>query len=530
MLQKLKTLSTNLAVYGMGDVATHIVSFLLMPLFTKYLDPVWYGIWAMLLTASLVAKIVFRWGVDASFMRFFYDCDDDRARQRLASTIFFFLVAANGAILLAALLAAPLYSERYFQVKGQTLALQLTILSTFVGGFFFLPFHVFRIRNQARRFSVLTFARSATTVAARVVLVVGLRYGVMGLVLSELVITVAFAVVLLRWFVPLIRQTFSWQTLGEVLRFGLPRVPHGIAQQIVGPATDAYLMRVLLVGGGMQNLRTIGLYQVGSSLGLALKFFLSAFEYAWAPFYFQTMKEKDAPRTFALITTYGVAVLVLLSAGLSAVAHDLVRLMTQAKFHEAAVVVPWTTIAVTLQGVYLLTSIGMNITRHTQYLPLGGRGGRGCEHPGQHRPHSPLRHDRARLGQRHLLRGAGPRRLRVVASLLPGPARVGTPGPHRGCRGRCVPGRGRPRAARPAGRRRGDGARGDRGGAVPHPARGAGVLPPKGTRRGAADARLGLVGTDEPRGLSPRERETERQSRAGVGVAALRVKYNPGLL
>jgi O-antigen/teichoic acid export membrane protein len=118
------------------------------------------------------------------------------------------------------------------------------------------------------------------------------------------------------------------------------------------------------------RLGTIGLYQVGSSLGLALKFFLSAFEYAWAPFYFQTMKEKDAQRTFATITTYGFAVLVLMSAGLSAVATDLVRLMTKPLFHQAAVVIPWITIAVTLQGVYLLTSIGMNITKHTEYYPV----------------------------------------------------------------------------------------------------------------------------------------------------------------
>jgi len=120
----------------------------------------------------------------------------------------------------------------------------------------------------------------------------------------------------------------------------------------------------------VQNLQTIGLYQVGSSLGLALKFFLSAFEYAWAPFYFQTMKEKDAQRTFSTITTYGLAVLVLMSAGLSAVATDLVRLMTKPAFHEAAVVIPWISVAVTLQGAYLLTSIGMNITKHTEYYPV----------------------------------------------------------------------------------------------------------------------------------------------------------------
>jgi O-antigen/teichoic acid export membrane protein len=370
VLQKIKRLFLDLVVYGTGDVATHVVGLLLLPLFTNILDPKDYGVWSLLLTTSLIAKIVFRWGVDASFMRFFYDCEGDEARQRLASTIFFFLLASNGAILLAAMLAAPFYSEWLFRVPGQTLALQLMLASTFVGGFFFLPFHVFRIRGQARKFALLTFTRSVSTLLMRVVLVLGLHFKVMGLVASEFAVTTVFALVLTRWFSPLLRPVFSRETLREVLRFGLPRVPHGIAQQVVGPATDAYLLQWLLRGDNVARLATVGLYQVGSSLGLALKFFLSAFEYAWAPFYFQTMKEKDAERTFATITTYGIAVLVLLAAGLSAVAPDLVRLMTKPKFHEAAIVIPWITLAVTLQGIYLLTSIGMNITKHTEYYPV----------------------------------------------------------------------------------------------------------------------------------------------------------------
>jgi len=370
VFQKVKTLFLNLAVYGMGDVATHLVSFLLLPVFTRYLDPQSYGIWQLLLTASLIAKIVFRWGVDASFMRFFHECEDERARQRLASTIFFFLLAANGVILLVALLLAPVYSERLFGVPGQTLALQVTIVHTFIGGFFFLPFHVFRMRGATRQFAILAFSRSAATLTTKVLLVTVVQFGVMGLVWSEFLVTLAFSFVLWRWFAPLLRPVFSRQTLREVFRFGLPRVPHGIALQIVGPATDSYLIRALLPAGNVEILRTIGLYGVGSGIGLALKLFLSAFEYAWAPFYFQTMKESDAKRTFAAITTYGLGVLVLMSAGLSATAVDLVRLMTAPQFREAARVIPWITVAVTLQGVYLLTSIGLNITKRTQYYPL----------------------------------------------------------------------------------------------------------------------------------------------------------------
>jgi O-antigen/teichoic acid export membrane protein len=117
-------------------------------------------------------------------------------------------------------------------------------------------------------------------------------------------------------------------------------------------------------------LREIGLYSIGASFGLALKLFLSAFEYAWAPFYFATMREPDARRVFSLVTTYGLAVLVLLVAGLSAVATDIVRLMTRPEFYPAARVVPWIGVGVLFQGVYLLTSIGLNITKQTALYPV----------------------------------------------------------------------------------------------------------------------------------------------------------------
>ena len=70
------------------------------------------------------------------------------------------------------------------------------------------------------------------------------------------------------------------------------------------------------------------------------------------------------------MTTYGVAVLVLLEAGLAAVAHDIVRLMTTPEFIDAANVIPWIGLGVTFQGIYLLTSIGLNITKNTHYYPM----------------------------------------------------------------------------------------------------------------------------------------------------------------
>ncbi len=114
MFAKAAGLFKNLAIYGLGDAATSAISFLLLPIYVRYLSPEDYGVIALLLTVEVAAKILFRWGVDASFMRFYYECRDERDKQRLASTLFLALLAVNGALTAAALIAAPWLGQRLF--------------------------------------------------------------------------------------------------------------------------------------------------------------------------------------------------------------------------------------------------------------------------------------------------------------------------------------------------------------------------------------------------------------------------------
>ena len=360
MLQKIRELSSNLAIYGLGDVAISVVNFLLLPLYVRYLTPEDYGVLALLGAVEVIAKIFFRWGLDGSFMRFYYDAEEADARQRLASTIFFFLLATNGALLIASLTAAPLVAAA---AAGHVRALQLVLINTFAMGFTFLPFHLLRMQNKAAQFSALTLARSVATVVLRIVLVVGLGMGVMGVVLADVVVTALLMVVLVRWFVPLIRPAFSREVLRETLRFGLPRVPHAAAQQVTAVG-DKFLLALF------RPTADIGVYSMGVSFGLTLKLFLSAFEHAWAPFYYSNARQPDAPRIYSSVTTYALALLTLLTAGLSATGGDLLAAITGPDYARAGNVVAWTAVGVLCQGVYLLTSIGLNLTKHTEYYPV----------------------------------------------------------------------------------------------------------------------------------------------------------------
>jgi O-antigen/teichoic acid export membrane protein len=371
LLHKVRELSKNLAVYGVGDVGIQIVSFLLVRVYVHYLSPADYGILGLLGGIEAATKLFFRWGLDGSFMRFWYDCPDQAARQRLASTIFFFLLAVNAVLLGIALLAAPFLSSRMLGLSGYTLALQLVLLNTFAIGFTFIPFHVLRMEQRTRDYSALTFARSAATLVLRVTLVVGLQLGIWGVVIADIVVTAAVILWMVRLFAPLIRPLFSTALLRQSLAFGLPRLPHALAQSVMAIGDRFILSR-------FTTLTEIGVYSMSVSFGLVPKLFLSAFETAWAPFYYATAREAGGARTFSAVTTYVFAVLVLLTAGLAATAADLLALVVGDAYAGGAAVVRWTAVGVLLQGVYLLTSIGLNITGNTRYYPVSTLAGAAC--------------------------------------------------------------------------------------------------------------------------------------------------------
>ena len=366
MLERLKNLFRSLSIYGLGDVATSLVNLLLLPVYTRVLTTADYGVITMLLTVEAVAKVVFRWGIDTAFMRLYYDCVDQRARQRLASTIFFFLLAVNGTLVAASILSAMWLSRQIFGASGgpqQALLVAWVIVNTFVAGFYFLPYQVLRIKEQSTQFIALTFARSAGTLVARLMLVVWADWGVPGVIYADVIVTAVFTLVLVRWFAPLIRPVFSMTVMREALGFGLPRIPHSLAHQVIS-VSDRYFL------SWYRTLGEVGLYSIGATFGLALKLFLSAFEFAWTPFFLGVMKERNAKGIYRTISTYIVATLVLLGMGLCAVSSDLVRLFTTPDFHAAAEVTPWIALGVMFQGLYLVGSIGLVITKQTRLYPI----------------------------------------------------------------------------------------------------------------------------------------------------------------
>lgn len=352
MFNNVRRISRQLFAYGTADVFVLAVSFLLLPIYTRVLSPREYGALALLLVFEAFLKIVNRWGLDAAFLRLYYEESNAEQRKALAGTIAGFIAIVNGALAAVLLILADPINRALFDSIEFIWPYRLLIVNGVLSTFLFLPFTLLRIQERARQFAALNFSLSFVTIV--------LRLGVFGILFADVVMTVVMLIALSG----MLRSMISWQLslpqLREAMRYGFPYVPHGVLTHVMGMG-DRFIL------GMYMPLRDVGLYLIAGSVAALIKYFPVAFDVAWTPLAYDSMQRRDAPVLFARMATYAFAVLVALLVALSGLAPPLMDLVLPAEYHDVGPLVP--ILALAIQTVRSVPGTSLNIAKKTSVYP-----------------------------------------------------------------------------------------------------------------------------------------------------------------
>ncbi|HEY2941121.1 MAG TPA: oligosaccharide flippase family protein [Vicinamibacteria bacterium] len=336
-----------------------------MPLYTSFLTEVDYGNLALLILFGTFAKIVFRLGLDAGFFRIHYELKTEAERRVLATTVSLF-AAGVGAALLAAVGAGarPLGAWLFGSTPVPTSWVVLVAGDVAVGTLAFVPLALLRIQDRPAVFSIFSATRHTVNILLKVALVTA-GWGVAGILWSDLLATAVFSLALLPILVRNAAPAFSPALLAQALRFGVPKMPHGLLLQVQNLA-DRKILDLFVTRG------EVGLYQMGYNFGQGVKFATSAFEPAWGPFVYAQLRDPGAKRTLARVSTHVFAFFAGATLAVAVLGGDLLALLTPRNpaFRAAAPVIPVVALAYLLHGVFLLTSIGIGIEKKARYYPV----------------------------------------------------------------------------------------------------------------------------------------------------------------
>lgn len=364
----LKEVTKHTTIYGMGGVATKLVGFVLLPLYTHYLTPADYGVLGLLyITMRILDIVVIQGMTTAVFRAYTFDFRGDPAQQREAINTAYWYSLGSAVVLFGTLsLFAGTLNDIVFKDGNWTHLFRLMFLAGLFRSTQNVSRQIMRAHRRSATYATIQFCDFFSAALLNVYFIVYAKQGLAGIVYSEVIREAALMFV---FHFTLYRQLgfqFSKPKLVDMLAFGLPKVPAGLSLLVLS-ASDRYFLE------HYSTATELGLYSMGYRLGgLLSDFAIQPFMQTWPTMYFPLAKEsKDEGREIlGRFMTYFLVVVGFMALAICVFVEPLLRIMADEKFHEAGRVVPLIVLALVFSGVYRVLIVGINIKRKTIFIPM----------------------------------------------------------------------------------------------------------------------------------------------------------------
>jgi len=197
--REIQTAVKHSAVYGLGNVLAKALGFLMLPVYTHFLNPVDYGILEILdLSMSLIGMFL-NMGITAAVLRSYAGATSDEERKTTISTAFWFILGIGLVTFLVVGGFVRPISALIFGPKVPSTYLLMSFASFILGFVANLPRTYLRALEASATFVVTDTAGLFLLLILNIVFIAVLQIGLMGILLSSLIVAALQVVLLSGW-------------------------------------------------------------------------------------------------------------------------------------------------------------------------------------------------------------------------------------------------------------------------------------------------------------------------------------------
>jgi O-antigen/teichoic acid export membrane protein len=334
MKPRASRLGGQMALYGIGGVAKHLSSLVMLPIYTFYLSPADYGaieiITLILSSASLVAGM----NLGEGLFRFFHQPTDKGGGRHTVSTALALavLLGAVGAILLSA--TAPWLADRFLTGNYPWTYIAIASLTLMTEACASIVVCHMRAEGDAMKYFWAGMLRLALQIGLNVYFLVVLDLGVLGILLGGLAATLTLSIVVLPYTLRRVGWSYSALSARQLFAFGGPLVVANAATFYLG-ASDRFFIE------HYQGLAAVGVYALAARLAAGFGVLIyDPFEQMWDPEKYRIWHSTRDTAVFQCVFRLLSLVLIVTAAGVSVFAPEIFGVLTSAAFADAAYVAP----------------------------------------------------------------------------------------------------------------------------------------------------------------------------------------------
>jgi O-antigen/teichoic acid export membrane protein len=360
---RMERVGRDAMIYAAGIVISRAASFVMLPVYTHYLSPAEYGILQLLEMSLEIAAIVLAAGITIGLLRFYYKAQTTREKHLVFSSSLYLVVGGKAIGTAALLMSAPWISTVLFDTPAEADLVRIAAVTFLLQEFTLIPMALMQAQQRAKLFSATSVGRLVLQLSLNIALVVGLGAGIRGILISSLVTSAVFGLLLGGW---MLRQTglgFSRSLAKRLLRFGLPyKATH--AGLFIATFGDRYFLKAA------EGLASVGLYGLAYQFAFLLSGTASEpILRAWNPQRFAIATDPPETRDRSYnrgFIAYSTA-LVSLAVAISLYVRPVLMVMSPPAFHSAANFVPVLLAAQIFLCWAVVVEFGIQVSERTEY-------------------------------------------------------------------------------------------------------------------------------------------------------------------
>ncbi|MCG2460932.1 oligosaccharide flippase family protein [Flavobacteriaceae bacterium F89] len=363
-------------IYGLATVLPRMLSFLLLPLYTKYLVTDSYGVVTVIFSWFAIFNVILAYGMETAFFRFYHNAPN---RKKMVSTSLISILVST----LLFLVLAQIFQDRMSQfteidAKYIQYAIWILVLDALV----IVPFAWLRANEKPMRYALVKLTNVAINLGLNIFFIRYLPqivqtnpesflagiykpdFEISYIFISNLISSSVTLLMMLRLY---IRRpyAFDFSLWRNMIKYAMPVMIAGIAFTI-NEVFDKILLAKLLPEGIADS--EVGKYAACYKLALFMTLFATAFRMGIEPFFFSHSTTENPQKAYAQITNYFIVLgsVILLAVVVYADVLKLIFVRNPA-YWEAMSVVPLIVLANFFLGIYHNLSVWYKVTDQTKF-------------------------------------------------------------------------------------------------------------------------------------------------------------------
>jgi len=358
----LRRVGRDTLIYGGAFVLSKFISFLMLPIYTRYLTPADYGTLQLITTTLDAVEIFAGAGLVSGIFYLFHKADTEGDRRAVLSSAFVVMLTSYCAAGVVAYGAAPFMAGRVLGGAGDAGLLRIAAVSLALSCATVVPLAYLQVSGAAIGFVAASVGRLLLQVVLNVYFLVVLGLGVKAVLLSTLLTNLVIGGGLVAYFIRRVGLHVSWPNARALLRFGVPLVAVQVGT-FIATFGDRYFLKAAA------DTSVVGVYALAYQFGFLLAALGSVpFEKVWEPARFAIAKRPDRDDVFARSFVYYNVLLLTVAVGIVLFVHDVLRIMAAPAYWGAASLVPVILIAIVLQSWTPVHNLGIMMRERTELI------------------------------------------------------------------------------------------------------------------------------------------------------------------